>query len=204
MKTSNGSIATLLGLGLAGWLIYELTRSSSSDDDKKEPDMPSTNREEAIALIRAKARAAGVPEHIALAFADVESNFNPRAEGDRKWHERKDGELYRKNVRDNPRLKENPARLDPPAWHSYGLFQLLAPYFVEPAEHPRVLLDPEVNATRAMKVLKRLHEAYAGDTDKMRIHYAAGSLHVSDEVRNQVLSRFQPALEKWKAAEGVT
>jgi hypothetical protein len=55
-----------------------------------------------------------------------------------------------------------------------------------------------------MKVLHRLYNAYAGDTDKMRIHYAAGSLHVSDEVRNQVLSRFLPVLEKWKAAEGIT
>lgn len=200
------SLAMVLAVGIGAWLFYELTRSSSSSSSSEggKPMQPRTNREEMIELIRAKARDAGVPEHIALAFADVESNFNARAEGDRKWHERDGGELYIRNVRDNPRLKDNPARLDGAAWHSYGLFQLLAPYYVEPLEHPRVLLDPVVNATRGLRLIKRLYEHYGGDTDKMRIHYGAGSLHVSDAVRDQLLSRFRPALEKWKEAEALS
>lgn len=204
MKSANSSIVTLLGLGFAGWLIYELTRSSSSSKPEGGDDMPKTDREEMINLIRAKARAAGVPEYIALAFADVESSFNARAIGDRNWHKKDGGAKYIKNVRDNPRLKDNPARLEPAEWQSYGLFQLLSPYYVEPHEHPRVLLDPEINATRGLRLIKRLYEHYGGDTDKMRIHYAAGSLNVSDDTREQVLSRFRPALEKWKAQEAIT
>jgi soluble lytic murein transglycosylase-like protein len=159
----------------------------------------SQQRAEMIALIREKARAAGLPEEVALATAEVESGFNPDARGDLQWHTRKGGELYRKNVLANPRLAANPARLQPERWVSFGLFQLLSPHFVEPHEAPEVLADPDLNAERGVRYLKRLYAKYQGDTDKVRVHYAAGNLNVSDATRTTLLTRFRRALAKWRS-----
>lgn len=158
-----------------------------------------SRRDDMIALIRSTARAAGLPEEIALATAEVESNFNPDARGDLQWHARRGGELYRKNVLNNPRLAANPARLQPERWISFGLFQLLSPHYVLPHEPPEALADPEVNTERGVRLLKRLYTLYDGDTDKIRVHYGAGSLNVSDATRATLLGRFRKSLAKWKA-----
>lgn len=161
-----------------------------------------STRDRMVPLIRSIASAAGLPAAVALATAEVEGNFNPRAQGDLKWHEKKGGELYRKNVRDNPRFADNPARLQPELWHSYGAFQLLAPYHLEPNEHPHVLLDPTINAQRGVRMLARLFKHYNGDVAKVRVHYGAGSQNVSEATRATLLERFLPAYEKWSRDDG--
>lgn len=151
-------------------------------------------------LIREAADRHGVSRRIALAFAWCESRFNPAAEGDLVWHERHAGALYRKHVLHNPRLQSNPARLEPEVWHSYGLFQLLAPYHVLPLEHPRVLLDPVINADRGTAAIATHLERANGEVLAARFSYVgggvAGSL-LSPPQRQIVRESLQRALEQF-------
>ena len=138
--------------------------------------------------IRAAARAAGVPERLALATARAESNFNPRAAGDLQWY------------LDRPRFervvpKGSPYRSIPQIWHSYGLFQLLAPYHVSAQEDPRILFDPQVNTDRAMVALGRLVKKHGGDWDAIRLAYA-GASNLSDAKKAAILSRWHTVLAK--------
>lgn len=155
-------------------------------------------REPMIRLIRAEADRQGVPAPIALAVAEVESNFNPSAQGDLAWADKRPA-LYERLVRDNPKLAQNPARLEPKAWHSYGLFQLLAPHFVRAAEHPQVLLDPQVNAQRGVAFIKQLLKTHDDDIAKMRLAYA-GALKANAAEQARVLGRFTAAYERWRDA----
>lgn len=157
-----------------------------------------TRKAEMVTLIREEARAAGVPEAVALAFAEVESNFAPYAEGDKHWHELDGGAKYKRLVRDNPKFIGNPARMQPELWHAYGLFQLLAPYHTRPMENPRVLLDPVTNAQRAMVAIKRLLAEYRDPLDA-RTAYVCGSLRCSAAKRAEIARRFVPAYERWAA-----
>lgn len=134
----------------------------------------------------------GVDPHAALTFAWLESRFNPNAAGDLDWATRRGGELYRKNVLDAPHLRENPARNDPKAWHSYGLFQLLAPYHVQPTEHPDVLRNPIVNASRGVLYLRKLLQQTGGDVDRARLLYTGGS-KLSPEGQAAILDKLHAA-----------
>lgn len=129
-----------------------------------------TERERMQQLVRNAALAAHVEPSIALAFAECESNFNPRAEGDLQWPYKREP-LYRELVLENPRFRDNPWRADPTKWHSYGLFQLLAPYHVKSHEDPRRLLDPTTNAVRGCAYIARLLEQTKGDVYAARLAY---------------------------------
>lgn len=155
----------------------------------------STQRAKMIALVRAEAQRQGLPDPLALAVVEVESNFNPAAAGDKGWAEKRP-ELYKRLVLDNPKLKDNPARTDARAWHSYGLFQLLAPHHIRGSEHPELLYDPRVNAERGVAYLKGLLRKYEGDTVKVRLAYA-GALNASQAEQDRVLGRFSTAYTKW-------
>lgn len=143
------------------------------------------------ALIRVEARRQGVPEHVALAFARVESNFDPLAKGDLEWH--KDRARYERVV-----PYSSPFFDQPKLWHSYGLYQLLAPYHLSDwTEDPRVLYDARTNAQRGIATIKRLLTRYAGSVDKARLAYT-GALKASPETQARILEKLREAL----AAEG--
>ena len=152
-------------------------------------------------LIRSEAARHSVPVALALAVAELESRFNPSAEGDKLWHTKQGGALYRKLVHDEPRFAANPARLEPEAWHSYGVFQLLAPYHVQPHEHPRVLLDPKVNISRGVRFLASLLKRAEGDPYAARLAYVGCGFDggkCSLQTANEVRQRLSSALSKWQ------
>lgn len=185
----------LLAAGL-GAVVVMSTRST-----RRKPAIDRALRERMIALVRRVARELGVPAAVALAFADVESGFNPAEQGDLKWPEKKP-ELFRKLVLD----KGGPYAGDPSLWHSYGLFQLLAPYHVLVGEHPHVLLDPELNARRGIAAIKRLLKTTGGNAEAARLAYigcGVDGARCADDVTAAALARFRPALSKWLNAEGI-
>lgn len=162
------------------------------------------NIDSAMRLVIEAARAAKVPVHVALAFADLESSFNSRAEGDLDWATRNNGALYRKHVLGNHRLVNNPARNDPAAWHSYGLFQLAAAFHVKPNEHPHELLDAHLNAQRGVAFIAKLLEQNQGDVVRARLAYVGclpdGSRCSPAQVELYT-TRLQRALAKWMGVE---
>lgn len=163
---------------------------------RTKPEKPSSKeREEMQRLIRLEAERQGVPPAVALAFADVESRLDPRAEGDKDWHLRKGGALYQKHVLGSKALEKNPWRNAPELWHSYGLFQLLAPYHVQPAEDPRALLDPRINILRGVGFIRNLLLRHKGDVSAARLAYTGNP--GDPEVRADITSKFAAALGKW-------
>jgi hypothetical protein len=145
-----------------------------------------------------------VPRQVALAFAWCESRLRPDAEGDLRWHERDGGTLYRSRVRDNPRYHDNPARLEPMCWHSYGLFQLLACFHALPHERPEVLLDPEINADRGCAEIHRLLFLCHGDVRAARLKYVGCGFDGSrcrDETVANYVNKLERALARY-AHEG--
>lgn len=155
---------------------------------------------EVLAAITGAARSAGIPLSVALAFADIESGFNPSAIGDPKWYEKSGGALYRKHVLNNPRLAKNPARTDPTVWKSYGLYQTLAAHHCPPNEHPRVLLDPHRNAQIGCTFIASLLKKANGDVRKARLAYVGcgldGKLCKAEDVA-KTLARLDTALKRW-------
>lgn len=153
-------------------------------------------RDDMIAIIVEAADRHRVPRHVALAFAWCESRFDPRAAGDMGWHERDGGKLYVTRVVQQLRLRENPARSDPKAWHSYGLFQLLACFHVRPAEHPEVLYDPHVNADRGCAFIAQLLRRTGGDVEAARLRYVGLPLEGpnTEHARQRVLTKLRAAL----------
>ena len=131
----------------------------------------STEQADMITIIAHAAARYQLSADVALAFAWCESRFDPRAEGDLSWAERDTGKRYQRHVMSAVRLRENPARFDQKAWHSYGLFQLLAPYHVGDEQHPKELLDPELNAAIACKSIRSLLYRTGGDVEAARLLY---------------------------------
>jgi len=126
-------------------------------------------RNDVIAIILQAAEKHRVPADVALAFAWCESKFVATAEGDLNWAVRDGGKRYERNVLRQKRLTYNPARCEPEAWHSYGLFQLLACYHVGEREHPSALLDPERNAEIGCKFIRSLLNRTGGDPEAARL-----------------------------------
>lgn len=179
--------------------VFALAATSKSATEKpimREDDTPIPRPDFVAirAMIRAEATKQGVPPEIALATARVESGFDPTREGDLQWHT--------KTARfDRVVSDQSPWKRQPELWHSYGLFQLLAPYHVEPNEDPRVLLDPRVNTERGVRTLKRLLLVHHGDTDRMRLYYTGA--HASDAATQaRVLAKWNKALSTERALKG--
>jgi soluble lytic murein transglycosylase-like protein len=190
--------ALLAALGVGAYLVSSSSTKSSRGGKPVDPAI--------LALIRGEADRQHVPRAIALAFAAVESGFNPHAEGDLNWPTKKDGTLYRQHVLEQARLARNPARDDPAAWHSYGLFQLLAPYHVPAHLHPRELLRPSLNAEIGIRYIAKLLGQAGGDPAKARLAYVGCGLdgkRCSATIRDTVLAAFAAAYEHWNALEQV-
>jgi soluble lytic murein transglycosylase-like protein len=180
---------------IGAWAMDERTQT-------KHAVTPSSSAERArmVSLVRMEAARQGVPEPIALAFAEAESDFDANAHGDLAWAEKRP-ELYRKLVLDNPLFADNPARNDPSAWHSYGLFQMLAPHHVRPHEHPSVLADPKVNAQRGIAYIKALLRKHGDDLAEVRLAYA-GATNASAAEQERVLGRFSKIYQRWAEQDG--
>lgn len=154
-----------------------------------------------IQTIRIEADRAGVPRQIALAFAWVESKFEPTLQGDLKWHEKQQGALYKRFVLGNMQLVANPARDIPAVWHSYGLYQLLAPFHVLPSEHPRALLDPRVNAERGIAYIAKLLAKAHNNVHSARFAYVGGGYDgrlLGEEQRKLVTTRIDLAMTRFQ------
>lgn len=197
-----------------GWALWAalgvgayLVSSSSTKSSRGKPVDPAI-----LALIRAEADRQQVPRAIALAFAAVESGFNPQAEGDLNWPTKNPdadgyGAMYRQHVLNQVRLAQNPALHDPYAWHSYGLYQLLAPYHVPAHMHPRELLRPSLNAEIGIRYIATLLRQAGGDPAKARLAYVGCGLdgkRCSETTRATVLAAFAAAYEHWNALEGAS
>lgn len=165
--------------------------STSSRAREPSPDIRAT--------IIAAADFHAVPHAVALAFADVESGFNPRADGDIGWAEKNGGRNYQRVLAD-ARLANNPARDNPAAWHSYGLYQLLALYHVGPSEDPSVLYEPSINANRGCKFIGQLLQKTNGNVEAARLAYVgcgADGRHCSADQVAQVRNRIRVAVARW-------
>jgi len=174
------------------------------EDTKQQRGGSSASKVAMQALVRRLAHSLGVPAAVALAFADIESGFDAAREGDLDWPSKRP-DLYRSLILDNAAFNSNPARGDARAWHSYGLFQLLAPYHVRPEEHPRTLLDPQTNAVRGITQIRALLRRAGGDVAGARLAYIGCGLDgkkCSELVQEQALARFAPVYQRWADSEG--
>jgi hypothetical protein len=176
--------------------------TSTSTSTPAKPAASSAKRAQVEQIIRAAAALHKVPAQVALAFAQVESALNPKAEGDLKWHEFDNGARYRALVLNNAKFATNPHRLTPQLWHSYGLFQLLAPYHCGPNEDPRVLLDPTVNADRGCKTIARLLKQTNGDIAAARLLYT-GASRAADAKKAQIVASISRALDNEIGKTGI-
>lgn len=169
---------------------------AAASSRKKRPPPP-----ELVQLIRREAALAGVPLQVALAFARVETNFDVRAEGDLDWPKKKPA-AYRMLVTEG--RPDNPYRDQPGLWHSYGLYQLHAAHHVKGRESPRVLLDTQVNISRAMATIARLLKVAGGDPVEARLRYVGcgeNGANCADSVRRRVREKLEAALSEFR---GVT
>ena len=173
---------------------------------KQPPPTVTTRRRQpdraVMQIIADAAKRHGVPPGIALAFASMESGFDPRALGDRQWHSKRGGALYKEHVLNNPRLAQNPARLDPTVWASYGLFQLLAAHHVAPLEHPHALYNPKRNAEGGVRFIASLLQKAGGDVRRARLAYVGCGLdgtRCDPEYRDKVIAKLEEALRQWGA-----
>lgn len=178
------NLAIPIGIAILAAIMAKKSR------EPKAPRAPQTPSQSAMeGIIRREARAFGVPEPVALATAWVESRLDPFAEGDKAWHENE--KRFEAVV-----PKDNPHRWQRALWHSYGLFQLLAPYHVRKNESPLVLLDPETNANRGVAYLARLIKRHVGNLDDVRLAYT-GALQAPADVQDRILRKWHDALARY-------
>lgn len=159
-------------------------------------------QQDVLALITREASAVGLDPRVAVAFAERESELDPNAMGDAGWAEKNQGDNYRRHVLANPRLASNPWRNAPGLWRSYGLFQLLAPFYVQDNEHPHVLLDPQLNTQRGVRAVRSALEKSGGNLYEARRRYVGCG--PGTECNAEELSRIDAAwaqsLHRWGLA----
>ena len=147
-------------------------------------------------LIERAAYGQHVHPRAALLFAELESGFNPFAYTASDWADAHPGHWQALRRR----MPRNPAIDNPAAWGKYGLFGLLAAYHVRPTEHPHVLWNAAVNATRGIAAVRLALERARGDMRTARLLYlgcgADGSLCSPAHVA-QIDARLIDAAERW-------
>lgn len=174
------------GLGLLGLILATQKRAPVLNAKQ------TANRD----LIIREAHAQGVPARIPVTFAWLESRFDERADGDKQWATKRPDQ-YQKLVVNNPNLADNPFRLVPEKWHSYGLFQLLAPYFIVGKDDPAILYDPGRNAMLGVAKIKNLLKIHKGDINKVRLAFA-GALAMGPTVQKPILVNLGDAYSRFK------
>jgi hypothetical protein len=193
-------IAVVLGLAAIGAIAAAARRVRAAVSPQRPRRAGARPPPEIRALIEHQAIAQGVLPEIALVFAELESDFNPNAYGDRDWAFTHPGEW----LATQQRLPDNPAINDPSAWGSYGLFGLLAAYHVQPREHPHVLWDPEWNAQRGVAAVKHALNRAAGDVRGARLLYVGCGLdgsRCSLKYRQRTEALLRNAARRWRAPD---
>lgn len=192
MKSKTKALILAIAGGIGAYLMIQPKAAAMTTTMKSGP---MSERYSSIrAIITKIAQKYGVPPIVALKYAWLESKFNPNAEGDKEWNK---GPMFEKVVTKNKKFAKNPYRNDPSVWHSYGLFQLLAPYFVKGEESPRVLFDPQINTERAMIKIATALKMAGGDDRKARIIYA-GASKSSSAVKDKILARYDSIAGEFK------
>jgi hypothetical protein len=155
-----------------------------------------------LALITREAAAVGLSPRVAVAFAERESGLDPHAVGDAGWATKNQGDNYRRYVLANPRLDANPWRNTPSLWRSYGLFQSLAPFYVQEHEHPHVLLDPQLNAQRGVRAVRSALEKSGGNIYEARRRYVGcgPATACSAEELARIDAAWAQSLQRWGLA----
>lgn len=191
---------TLLWIAAAGAALLLGAKASASQgaapNQGAAPELDAEQKSMA-ALIAKIARAQGVPVQVALAFAWLESRLRVAAQGDKEWATSRP-DKYKSAVLD--RQPPSPWAKDAALWHSYGLFQLLAPYFVKPSEHPHLLLNPQINAERGIAFIKAKLAQSGGDVEAARLAYA-GATNASAATKAKILTRLRTALAMFEGVE---
>ena len=159
-------------------------------------------QEDVLALITREAAAVGLDPRVAIAFAERESGLDPNAMGDAGWATKNQGDNYRRHVLANPRLASNPWRNVPSLWHSYGLFQLLAPFYVHEHEHPHVLLDPLLNTQRGVRAVRSALDKSGGNLYEARRRYVGcgPATACNADALARVDAAWAQSLERWGLA----
>jgi len=141
---------------------------------------------------------------VALTFAEMESNFDPNAvpkgyiKGQAtKWYEKKGGSLYIEKVRDSTKFANNPYKNTPELWVAYGLFQLLAVYFIEGTEDPRILFDPQINAARGIADIAEKLAKYNNNPENVRLAYVGYSPTATHSEAEKIRQRFRKIYSKY-------
>lgn len=187
-----------LAIAALGWAYLQARKQGNLSMPSKATSGPMDPKFAPMRLaIENAAKKHNVPLKYALAFAWLESRFNPRAKGDLKWHQWDDGARYKKFVLNNPTFANNPFRNTPEVWHSYGLFQLLAPHFLLGHENPAILFYPEINADRGVKKIANSLKTAKGDIGEARVIYA-GASKLSQATKDELKRRLTEALALFK------
>lgn len=207
----------LAGLGALAWLAMRYPRQAQARSLPRmlpapapaptpaaaialPPVVPHAAESPSIAdIIAQHARAAGINPRLAMAFADLESGINPGALHDQDWATRDGCANYRKHVLGNAKFNQNPGRGEPAAWMGYGLFGLMSPFFLGALEHPRVLLDPNINAMRGTGLIAQHLRSSGGNVRDARLRYVGcyPAERCSPTKVAQIDRRLQDALRKW-------
>lgn len=191
-RTTKSLIWFGFGAGVLALMSTPPKSPKSPSGVRKTPPLPTR---EIHAIITRAALKHGVPVPVAMAWAEVESRFNPNAAGDKLWASKRPG-LYRDLVL--VKLGKNPEANNPAAWHSYGLFQLLAPYHVGMTENPAILYNPEVNADRGLRTVANLLKRTHGDPIAARLLYVGeGSDPIDTPAEKAIAENIRGALSRW-------
>lgn len=196
LRNERALAGSALGLGALSALLFRGFGAPGS------PPVMRTGPEESEALIRSEANEAGIDPRQALLWADLESGLHSSAVGDSDWPFREGGGTWRRFVVDNAKYEGNPFTRYQSIWVSYGLFQLLSPFWlwrVDPMEDPRILLDAELNARLGTSVLmKQLLSRHEGDLYLARLSAGCGAPErCSLEKRRQSAIRLARRAPKW-------
>jgi hypothetical protein len=207
MRAFHAPIIALAGIASIAMITWRRSPTRAAYSPSQPPPSPRhslarpLSRNELLSLIAGEARSWGLHPALAAAFADRESQLDPNAEGDPGWPNKNNGDNYRRYVLQNQKFANNPWRTQPELWHSYGLFQLLAPFHLEGNEHPYTLLDPVINTQRGVRVVKHMLDQSNGDLYEARRRYVGcgpGSACESNPTQRQRIdSAWQQTLQKW-------
>jgi murein DD-endopeptidase MepM/ murein hydrolase activator NlpD len=136
---------------------------------------------------------------VALAFCEIESHFNPNSVPHKTdlWYKKKGGSLYRKLVQNSTKFSNNPYKDKQELWVSYGLFHLLAVYHISGQEDPRILFDPEINATRAIAKIAEDLAIYNNDPEAVRLVYVGYNPNTTRSDAEKVREKFRRIYSKY-------